>query len=80
MCQAFGAAASPMSFGEAYTAIQQGVIDGAENNELALTSNKHGEVAKYFLQQASDDSGFVDWKLEFLNGLSKEERKVFYKG
>ena len=47
MCNAFGAAASPMSFGEVYTAIQQGVIDGAENNELALTDNKHGEVAKY---------------------------------
>ena len=45
MANAFGAAASPMSFGEVYTAIQQGVIDGAENNELALTSNKHGEVA-----------------------------------
>ena len=48
MANAFGAAASPMSFGEVYTAIQQGVIDGAENNELALTNNKHGEVAKYY--------------------------------
>ena len=48
MVKAFGAAASPMSFGEVYTAIQQGVIDGAENNELALTNNKHGEVAKYY--------------------------------
>ena len=37
-----------MGFGEVYTAIQQGVIDGAENNELALTNNKHGEVAKYY--------------------------------
>ena len=47
MVNAFGAAAAPMSFGEVYTAIQQGVIDGAENNELALTNNKHSEVAKY---------------------------------
>lgn len=46
MVQAFGAAASPMAFGEVYTAIQQGVIQGAENNVLALTNNKHGEVAK----------------------------------
>ena len=45
MVKAFGAAASPMGFGEVYTAIQQGVIDGSENNELALTNNKHGEVA-----------------------------------
>ena len=50
MVNAFGApAADSMSFGEVYTAIQQGVIDGAENNELALTNNKHGEVAKYYL-------------------------------
>ena len=48
MVKAFGAAAAPMGFGEVYTAIQQGVIDGAENNELALTNNKHGEVAKYY--------------------------------
>ena len=48
MANAFGAAAAPMGFGEVYTAIQQGVIDGAENNELALTNNKHGEVAKYY--------------------------------
>ena len=79
MCQAFGAAASPMSFGEVYTAIQQGVIDGAENNELALTSNKHGEVAKYFSynkHQMIPD--LLIGNLSFLNGLSKEERKVFY--
>ena len=80
MMQAFGAAASPMSFGEVYTAIQQGVIDGAENNELALTSNKHGEVAKYFSynkHQMIPD--LLIGNLSFLNGLSKEERKVFYK-
>ena len=80
MCQAFGAAASPMRFGEVYTAIQQGVIDGAENNELALTSNKHGEVAKYFSynkHQMIPD--LLIGNLSFLNGLSKEERKVFYK-
>lgn len=78
MANAFGAAASPMSFGEVYTAIQQGVIDGAENNELALTSNKHGEVAKYFSynkhQMVPD---VLVANLKFLNGLSKEEREVF---
>lgn len=78
MAKAFGAAASPMSFGEVYTAIQQGVIDGAENNELALTNNKHGEVAKYFSynkhQMVPD---ILIGNLKFLNGLSDEEREVF---
>lgn len=78
MVKAFGAAASPMSFGEVYTAIQQGVIDGAENNELALTNNKHGEVAKYYSynkhQMVPD---MLIGNLKFLNGLSSEEREVF---
>jgi len=78
MANAFGAAASPMSFGEVYTAIQQGVIDGAENNELALTTNKHGEVAKYFSynkHQMVPDVLIAN--LKFLEGLSEDERKVF---
>ncbi|WP_305305908.1 TRAP transporter substrate-binding protein DctP [Romboutsia ilealis] len=48
MLQALGASATPMSFGEVYTGLQQSVIDGAENNELALVNNKHGEVAKNY--------------------------------
>lgn len=78
MVRAFGAAASPMGFGEVYTAIQQGVIDGAENNELALTNNKHGEVAKYFsydMHQMVPD--MLIGNLRFLQGLSPEEMQVF---
>lgn len=78
MCNAFGAAASPMSFGEVYTAIQQGVIDGAENNELALTNNKHGEVAKYYAynkhQMVPD---VLVGNLKFLESLSDEEFEIF---
>ena len=78
MVNAFGAAAAPMGFGEVYTAIQQGVIDGAENNELALTNNKHGEVAKYFSytkhQMVPD---MLVGNLKFLNSLSDEELAVF---
>ncbi len=78
MTNAFGAAASPMSFGEVYTAIQQGVIDGAENNELALTNNKHGEVAKYYSynkHQMIPD--MLIGNVKFLNSLSDEEREIF---
>ncbi|WP_319520557.1 TRAP transporter substrate-binding protein [uncultured Martelella sp.] len=41
---------SPIAMGqsEVYTSIQQGVLDGAENNEFALTIARHGEVAKYY--------------------------------
>lgn len=78
MTKAFGAAATPMSFGEVYTAIQQGVIDGAENNELALTNNKHGEVAKYYSytrHQMVPDMLIANQR--FLDGLSAEERAIF---
>lgn len=43
-----GASAVPMASSETYTAMQQGVIDGAENNELALTSNRHMDVANSY--------------------------------
>ncbi|WHY01696.1 TRAP transporter substrate-binding protein [Neobacillus sp. DY30] len=48
MIKAMGGSPTPMSFGEVYTALQQGIIDGAENNEMGLTANKHGEVAKAY--------------------------------
>ena len=57
---------------------QQGVIDGAENNELALTNNKHGEVAKYYSynkhQMVPD---MLVANLKFLNSLSPEDYQVF---
>lgn len=78
MMQLFGAAAAPMSFGEVYTAIQSGVIDGAENNELALTNNKHGEVAKYYTyNQHQMVPDLLIGNVKFLNELSPEERQIF---
>ena len=78
MMEAFGAAAAPMSFGEVYTAIQQKVIDGAENNEFALTNNKHGEVAKYYTyDQHQMVPDMLIGNVKFLDGLSEEERKIF---
>jgi TRAP-type transport system periplasmic protein len=45
---ALGAAATPMPFGELYTALRQGVVDGAENAPDAVYTAKHYEVAKYY--------------------------------
>lgn len=81
MMQLFGGSATPMGFGEVYTALQQNVIDGAENNELALTSNKHGEVCKYYsynMHQMVPD--IVIGSEIFLTRISKEERKIFDEG
>lgn len=43
-----GATPTPLPFGEIYTGLQQGIVDGAEGVHTLLTEAKHGEVAKYF--------------------------------
>ncbi len=48
MMNLMGGNPTPLDWGEVYSALQQGVIDGLDNNELALTVNKHAEVAKEF--------------------------------
>ena len=48
MVQALGANAVPMPYGEVYSAIQTGVIDGAENNWPSYDTSGHYEVAKYY--------------------------------
>ena len=45
---AMGAIGTPMAWGEVYTALQQGVIDGLENSPPVITANKMQEVAKYY--------------------------------
>lgn len=81
MMSLLGGSATPMGFGEVYTAMQSGVIDGAENNELALTENGHGDVAKYYsytLHQMIPDEVIVNYN--FLENLNAEERTVFDEG
>ena len=48
MIQALGATPTPMAWGEVYSALQTGVVDGAENNVTALTNGRHGEVCKFY--------------------------------
>lgn len=48
MVEALGANATPLPYGEVYSAIQTGVIDGAENNAPSYESSAHYEVAPYY--------------------------------
>jgi tripartite ATP-independent transporter DctP family solute receptor len=48
MVKALGANATPMPYGEVYSAIETGVIDGAENNFPSYDTAKHAEVAKHY--------------------------------
>ncbi|WIY82550.1 TRAP transporter substrate-binding protein [Propionimicrobium sp. PCR01-08-3] len=48
MIEDMGAISSPMSNGDVYSALQTGVLDGAENNEVTWDALKQSEVAKYY--------------------------------
>ena len=76
-----GGTATPMGFGDVYTALQAGILDGAENNELALTDNGHGDICKYYsydMHQMVPDLLVANY--EFLSNLSPDERAIFEEG
>lgn len=81
MMRLLGGSATPMGFGDVYTALQSNIIDGAENNELALTNNGHGDVCKYYsydMHQMVPD--ILIGNYTFLQELTPEEREIFNRG
>ena len=81
MMELLGGSATPMGFGDVYTALQSQMLDGAENNELALTDNGHGDICKYYsytMHQMIPD--ILIGNLDFMEGLSEEERAIFDEG
>lgn len=48
MIRTLGGSPTPISWGELYTALQQGIVDGAENNPPSYQSSRHYEVSNYF--------------------------------
>ena len=81
MMELLGGSATPMGFGDVYTALQSQMLDGAENNELALTDNGHGDICKYYsytMHQMIPD--ILIGNLDFMKGLSEEERAIFDEG
>ena len=48
MVRALGGSATPISWGELYTALQQGIVDGAENNPPSFYLSGHYEMCRYY--------------------------------
>ncbi|MEN6427583.1 MAG: TRAP transporter substrate-binding protein [Phycisphaerales bacterium] len=48
MVQAMGGSPTPVPWGELYTALDQGVVDGAENNSPSFRTSRHYEVCPYY--------------------------------
>lgn len=78
MAEAMGASATPMAFGEVYTALQSGVLDGAENNEVSYFTQKHFEVAKHYSR--TNHLVGLDYLIvnsDVLSAMSEEDRAAF---
>lgn len=75
LANTLGAAATPMSFGELYTALQQGVVDGAENNIPSFVSSNHFEVCKYYtFDEHTMIPDVVIIGTKFWNALTDQEK------
>jgi TRAP-type C4-dicarboxylate transport system substrate-binding protein len=48
MVEAMGGSSTPIPYGELYTALDQGVVDAAENNPPSFYTSRHYEICKYY--------------------------------
>jgi len=81
MVRFLGASPTPMAYGEVYTAIQNGVIDGAENNWPSYITAAHYEVAKFFTanqHMASPEMFLVNTGV--WNSFSDAEKRIVKAG
>lgn len=70
-----GGSATPIAFGELYTALQQGVVDGAENNIPTLFQSRHYEACKYVvLDGHSSPSDVLLISTHSWNRLSQQQQ------
>ena len=76
MVKAMGGAPTPISWGELYSALAQGTVDGAENNAPSFSSNKHFEVCKHFsLDGHSRVPDMLLMSLPVWKGLSGQQQQ-----
>ena len=75
MVNEMGGSATPMAYGELYTALQQGVVDGAENNPPSFVTSGHFEVCKYYtLDEHSSIPDVLVIGTKYWKTLSEEEQ------
>ncbi len=75
MVRSFGGAPTPISWGELYTSLQQGVVDGAENNPPSFYLSKHYEICKYYsLNEHTYSPDVIIIGNSFWNQLNEEQQ------
>jgi len=76
MVRALGGSPTPISWGELYTALQSGVVDGAENNPPSLHTSHHYEVCKeYSLDEHTCVPDVLIISTKVWNTLTPQEQK-----
>lgn len=76
MIKSMGGAPTPISSGELYTALQQGVVDGAENNPPTFYLTRDYEVCKFFsLDEHTTIPDVLIMSTHFWNALNKQEQE-----
>jgi len=76
MVEALGGSPTPLSWGELYTALQSGVVDGAENNPPTFYSSHHFEVCKYYtLDEHASIPDVLIMSQVIWNKLTPKEKK-----
>lgn len=77
LVEALGASATPMPYGEVYTGLQSGVIEGAENNWPSYYSTSHYEVARYYtLDHHTRTPEVLCMSKAIWDKLSAEDKKI----
>lgn len=80
MIEALGANPTPMPYGEVYTALKTGIIDGAENNWPSYESSRHFEAAKYYnLTEHSMVPEVLVFSKKIWDAQSKENQEMIRK-
>lgn len=77
LINSLGASATPMGYGEVYSGLQTGIIDGAENNPPSFWTTKHYEVCKFYVldEHAMVPEAIIMSK-KVWDTLSPEDQKI----
>ncbi len=80
MIEAMGANPTPMPYGEVYTALKTGIVDGAENNWPSYESSRHFEAAKYYnVTEHSMVPEVLAFSKKIWDTLSKDDQALIRK-
>ncbi|HOM61393.1 MAG TPA: TRAP transporter substrate-binding protein [Anaerohalosphaeraceae bacterium] len=77
MIETMGASPTPIPWGELYTALDQGIVDAAENNPPSFETSRHFEVCKYYiLDEHVRVPDMLVISTEVWNHLSPQEQAI----